>query len=278
APVFLPMLTYHNDNTRQGVNTNETVLTLANVSSGTFGKMFSHSVDGYVYAQPLVMTNVSIPGKGVHNVVYIVTEHDSIYAFDADNNAGGNTSPLWQVSFLNPAAGVTSVPGGDVGTSDIVPEIGMTATPVIDPATGTIYLEAKTKEVVGGVANYVHRLHALDIATGAEKTNGVVVNSPVVIRATGYPGTGTPGYNDNDGAGHVTFHTLREHCRPALTLLNGVIYLAFASHGDNQPYHGWLFAYDAHTLAQISAYNTTPNGGLGGFWQGGGGATVDPAG
>jgi uncharacterized repeat protein (TIGR03806 family) len=278
APVLVPMLTYHNDNTRQGVNTNETILTLANVGSGSFGKMFSHSVDGYVYAQPLVMTNVSIPGKGVHNVVYIVTEHDSVYAFDADDNSGANASPLWQVSFLNPANGVTSVPGGDVGTSDIVPEIGMTATPVIDPATGTMYLEAKTKEVVGGVANYVHRLHALDITTGAERTTGVVANSPVVINATAYPGTGSSGYNDNDGAGHVLFNTLREHSRPALTLLNGILYLGFASHGDNQPYHGWLFSYDAHTLAQISVYNTTPNGGLGGFWQGGGGATVDSAG
>jgi uncharacterized repeat protein (TIGR03806 family) len=278
APVQLPMLTYHNDNTRQGVNTNETILNLANVSSGSFGKMFSHSVDGYVYAQPLIVPNVSIPGKGVHNVVYVVTEHDTLYAFDADDNNGANASPLWQVSFLNPAAGVTSVPGGDVGTSDIVPEIGITATPVIDPATGTIYLEAKTKEVSGGVTSYVHRLHALDIATGAERTSGAVANSPVIINATGYPGTGTPGYSDNDGAGHVVFNTLREHSRPALTLLNGVLYLGFASHGDNQPYHGWLFAYDAQTLAQLSVYNTTPNGGLGGFWQGGGGATVDAAG
>jgi uncharacterized repeat protein (TIGR03806 family) len=272
------MLTYHNDNTRWGVNANETILTPAVVSSGSFGKMFSHSVDGYVYAQPLVMTNVSIPGKGTHNVVYVVTEHNSVYAFDADNNVGPNASALWQVSFLNPGAGITTVQSGDVGTSDIVPEIGMTATPVIDPVSSTIYLEAKTKETVGGVTQYAHRLHALDIFTGAERTNGVVANSPVIINATAYPGTGTPGYDDNDGAGHVVFNTLREHSRPALTLVNGVLYLGFASHGDNQPYHGWLFAYDAHTLAQISVYNTTPNGGLGGFWQGGGGATVDSEG
>jgi uncharacterized repeat protein (TIGR03806 family) len=273
---LVPMLTYHNNNARHGANTNEAILTLANVNPNNFGKLISYSVDGYVYAQPLVMTNVNIPGKGIHNVVYIVTEHGSVYAFDADGTAGA--APLWQISFLNPAAGVTSVPGGDVGTADIVPEVGITATPVIDPVTATLYLEAKTKEVTAGNTSYVHRLHALDIATGLERTGGPVFNSPVVINCTNYPGTGTAGYADNDGAGHVIFNTMREHSRPALTLANGVIYIAYASHGDNQPYHGWLFAYHAQTLAQLSVYNTTPNGGLGGFWQGGGGATVDAAG
>ncbi|HZQ47508.1 MAG TPA: immunoglobulin domain-containing protein, partial [Verrucomicrobiae bacterium] len=278
ANPLVPMLTYHNDNTRQGVNTNETMLTLANVNVNTFGKLFSHAVDGYVYGQPLVMTNVTIPGLGAHNVVYIVTEHESVYAFDADNNVGANSSPLWQVSFLNAAAGVTTVPNSAVGTSDITPEIGITATPVIDPATGTMYVEAKTMEVTGGVTSYVHRLHALDITSGAERTSGLVHNSPVIINCTNYPGNGTSGYTDNDGNGHVLFNTLREHSRVALTLLNGVVYLGFASHGDNQPYHGWLFAYDAHSLAQLSAFNSTPNGAEGGFWQGGGGATVDAAG
>ncbi|MDB6110921.1 MAG: hypothetical protein JWR69_2671 [Pedosphaera sp.] len=276
ATPLVPMLTYHNDNARLGANTNEAILTLANVNANNFGKLLSYSVDGYIYAQPLVMTNVNIPGKGIHNVVYVVTEHGSVYAFDADGTAGA--APLWQISFLNPAAGVTSVPGGDVGTADIVPEVGITATPVIDPATATMYLEAKTKEVTGGNTTYVHRLHALDLATGSERTNGPVFNSPVIINVTNYPGTGTPGYNDNDGAGHVVFNTQREHSRTALTRVNGVLYIAYASHGDNQPYHGWLFAYNAQTLAQLSVYNTTPNGGLGGFWQGGGGATVDAAG
>jgi hypothetical protein len=271
ASPFTAVLTYHNDNTRMGVNSNETILTLANVNTGNFGRLFSCTVDGFLYAQPLIMTNVNIPGKGTHNVVYVATEHNSVYAFDADDNSGSNAAPLWQISFLGP--NVTTVPGGDTGTSDITPEVGITSTPVIDPVTGTIYFEVKTKE---NGAIYVHRVHALDIATGLERTN---FNSPVVIQCTNYPGTGDTGYADNDGKGHVAWNPLREHSRPALTLLNGVVYMSFASHGDNSPYHGWFFGYNATNLSMApSVYNSTPNGGLGGFWDGGGGPSVDSEG
>src|SRR5437016_11081527 len=193
------VLTYHNDNTRQGANTNETILTHANVNSNNFGKLFARTLDGFVYAQPLVMTNVNIPGKGTHNVVYVATEHNSLYAFDADDNSGSNAAPLWQTSFINPGAGVTTVPNGDVGTTYITPEVGITSTPVIDPVTSTIYVVVKTKEP-GPV--YVNRLHALDLSTGAERAS---FNSPIVIGATNYPGVGN---GDNDGAGHVLWNPL----------------------------------------------------------------------
>jgi uncharacterized repeat protein (TIGR03806 family) len=266
------MLTYHNDNLRSGVNTNETILTLASVVTNKFGKLFSQTVDGYVYAQPLVVTNVNIPGRGPnnHNVVYVVTEHDSVYAFDADNNSGANATPLWQTSFL--VNGETTVPNGDVGSTDISPEIGTTSTPVIDPVTGTIYVCAKTKT---GSGTYIHRLHALDITTGLERTN---FNSPVVIAATNYPGVGAGG-SDTDGSGHVLWNPLRQLNRPAVALQNGVIYLAFGSHGDQTPYHGWLFAYNATNVAQqLSVYNSTPNGAQGAFWQSGGGPVFDATG
>ena len=269
TPTGVAVLTYHNDNTRQGLNANETILTPANVNTNSFGRLFTYTVDGYVYAQPLIMTNVNIPGKGVHNVLLVATEHNSVYAFDADDSSGANASPLWQISFLGP--GVSTVPNGDVGTTDITPEVGVTSTPVIDPITGTVYVEVKTKE---GTA-YVHRIHALDITTGLERTN---FNSPAVISCSTYLGAGT-GDNDGQNPPHVLWNPLREHCRPALTLVNGAVYVAFASHGDNQPYHGWLFAFNATNVAQqVGVYNATPNGGLGGFWDGGGGPSVDPQG
>jgi hypothetical protein len=266
------VLTFHNDNTRMGVNASETQLTPANVNTNNFGKLFAYTVDGFVYAQPLIMTNVIIPGAGTHNVVFVATEHNSLYAFDADSNAGANAAPLWQTSFINAAAGITTVPNGDTGTTDITPEVGITSTPVIDPVTGTIYVEVKTKEP-GPV--YVHRLHAIDITTGLERTN---FHSPSVITCTNYPGSGS-GDNDGETPPHVLWNPLREHSRPALTLLNGVVYMSFASHGDNQPYHGWFFGYNATNVAQqVSVFNATPNGAEGGFWDGGGGPSADAQG
>jgi hypothetical protein len=262
------VLTYHNDNARTGQNTNESVLTPAVVGSDNFGKIFSHDVDGYVYAQPLLVTGVNIPGKGIHNVVYVVTEHNSVYAFDADDDAGGNTAPLWQVNFINPASGLTTVPASDVDCSELVPEIGITSTPVIDPASGTIYVEAKTKQMTSGVATYYHRLHALDLATGAEK-----FGSPVVVQAI-VPGSGA----GNDGSGNVPFNPLKQLNRSALLLSGGVVYIGSASQCDNGPYHGWLLGYDAQSLTLSNVFNTTANAGAGGIWMSGGGPAVDAAG
>src|SRR5579872_3701765 len=211
--------TYHNDNSRTGANVAETILTPSNVNPGQFGKLFSHAVDGGVYAQPLYLPKVRVAGKSVHNVIYIATENDSVYAFDADSNAGANSFPLWHASFVNPAAGITPVSNLDVSCSDISPSVGITGTPVIDPGSGTLYVVAKTKE--NGV--FVQRLHALDVGSGAEKFGG-----PVVIQAS-VPGTGL----NNDGAGHVLFDALTQNQREGLTLYNGTLYLAFASHGDN---------------------------------------------
>jgi hypothetical protein len=264
APAQVNVLTYHNDNARTGQDLNETTLTPANVNTNTFGLLFSYPVDGQVFAQPLYMAAVAITNQGTHNVVIAATENDSVFAFDADTHS----PPLWQVSFINPAAGVTAVPSADVDCTVISPVVGITGTPVIDPTTLTLYVVAKTKEVNGTTTNYVHRLHALDMGSGAEKFGGPVVIQPVVA------GTGEV----NDGAGHVLFNDLRLLNRPALLLANGVVYAAFASHCDYTPYHGWILGFNAQTLQPQGVFNSTPNGGLGGFWEGADGPATDAEG
>jgi len=260
VPKLGGVFTYKFDNARTGQNLSESILTPANVKSTEFGKVFTLDVDGYIYGQPLYVTSIDISGQGTHNVVYVVTEHDSVYAFDAD---GKTKSPLWHVSFINPTAGVTTIPTADVG-STIFPEIGITSTPVIDPGTGTLYVDASTKEN----GSYFHRLHALDLASGNEK-----FGSPVTISGS-VSGSG----DGNDGSGHVPFQAKIELQRAGLLLLNNTIYIAFASHGDNGPYHGWVFAYDATTLKQVGIWNATPNGNAGGIWHAGGGLAADSAG
>ena len=257
------VLTYHNDLARTGQNLAETTLTPANVNMQQFGKLFSYPVDGYVYAQPLYLPGVDILGQGTYNVVFVATEHDSVYAFDAD---GGVTSPLWQVSFIDPGSGVTTVPYQNVfNCTQIVPEIGITGTPVIDPDSGTLYVVAMTMEVSGGTTNYAHRLHALDVTTGAERPG-----SPVLIQAS-VPGTGDRGTT-------VTFIPRNYKSRPGLLLLSGVVYTSWSSHCDASTYHGWLIGYDAQTLSQVAVYNNTPNGSQGSFWAAGAAPSVDDEG
>ena len=249
------VFTYHNDNARTGANQGEVVLTPANVGSAQFGKLFTLPVDGEIYAQPLYVSNVTIPGKGVRNVVYVATQHDSVYAFDAD---GGGPVPLWQVNFLS--SGVTTVSPADVDSDAYLVEIGIAGTPVIDPATSTIYVVAYTAES----GHYVHRLHALDLATGAEKFGG-----PVVV------GASSPGSDNTSRNGRVPFIPFRELQRAALLLANNVVYLAFASHGDHGPFHGWVLGYDAQSLQQVAVHNSTPDGVYGGIWMSGGGLAAD---
>jgi hypothetical protein len=243
------VLTYHNDNLRTGHNLNETFLTPANVNVTTFGKLFAYPVDGAIYGEPLYVSQLSIPGKGVRNVVYIATEHDSVYAFFA-----GGAGLLWHRSFINPPT-VTTVSTSGVGfCDDISPEIGITGTPVIDRTTRTLYVVSVIDKQ--GV-----------FATGAEK-----FGSPKNIAAS----VSGSGYDSKNGL--VSFNALMENQRSALLLSNGVLYIAFGSHCDIDPYHGWVLAYDALTLRQKAVFNTTPNGSEGGIWQSGNGPSASPFG
>lgn len=285
------LTTYHYDNARTGQNTAETFLTPANVNPNQFRLLFSQLVDGQVYAQPLYVSNVTVPGKGTHNLVFVTTQGDSVYAFDADDNKGPNSTSVWHANLLDTAhgaaLGATTVPSADVGwCTDISPQIGITSTPVIDRATQTLYVVAKSKEVdASGLAHYIFRLHALDITTGNEKSS---LGSPVVIGDTqiGGPDGGftnhtnvsVPGTGDGSDGTTMRFNALRQNQRVGLLLQNGNIYISSGSHCDSTPFHGWIIAYDSHTLGLLAAFNTTPNGSDGGVWMEGAGLAADEKG
>jgi hypothetical protein len=257
--------TYHNNPSRDGANAQEYALTPSNVAAATFGKLFSCPVDGAIYAQPLWAANLTLAGVP-HNVVFVATQHDSLYAFDAD------TSPclqLWHANLIDAAhganAGETSVPsgsGGLVGSGnvDIGPEVGVTGTPVIDLSANTLYVVSKSAITSG--PTFFQRLHAIDLLTGNEKLSG-----PVTIAAS-YPGVG-------DGSSTDTFNPRQQHQRSGLALVNGVVYIVWASHEDAAPYYGWVVGYSASTLAQTNVLNVTPNVGYGGIWMAGSAPTVD---
>jgi hypothetical protein len=250
------------DNARSGANQLETALTPRNVTVSHFGKNLALKVDGDVYAQPLFLAGLDIPGKGLHDVLFVATEHDSLYAFDA---YGHPASPLWHVSFLR--KGVTTVPADDVECPYIEPEVGITSTPVIDADTGTLYVLARTKEQTPQSTRYTQRLHALAVTTGLEEYGG-----PVDIRAT-INGKGTGSLS-----GKLAFDPLRENPRASLLLANGLVYLTWASSCDVGPYHGWVMAYDAHSLKRQAVFNTSPDGDDSGIWASDTGPAADERG
>jgi hypothetical protein len=260
------VLTHHNDSARTGANLNETALNVFNVNTNQFGLLYSRPVDDQIYAQPLVAGGVNFLGKGTHNLVIVATVNDSVYAFDADDPTV--TAPYWQASFLGPNAmaprnsDMTGACGGNY--LDFSGKLGIVGTPVIDAASGTLYVVGRTKE---NGTTFVQRLHALDITSGAERPN-----SPVVITAN-YPGTG-----DGNLSGVITFDPQRQNQRPGLALVNGVVYISWASHCDWGPYHGWVIGYDAASLQRVVVYNDSPNGYDAGIWMSGQAPSADASG
>ncbi|MFZ0199393.1 MAG: pyrrolo-quinoline quinone [Candidatus Sulfotelmatobacter sp.] len=252
------VLTWHNENARTGQNLKEKILTLQNVNPRTFGKLFVIGVDGKVDATPLYAEGLEMPNRGFKNVLFVATEHDSVYAFDADSG-----SEFWHVRLLPP----DESPSDDRGCSQVTPEIGITSTPVIDRQRGlhgTIYVVGMSKDQAGG---YVQRLHALDLRNGSEEFGG-----PVEIKAT-FPGSGAA---SRDGT--EIFDPKQYEERAGLLLLNGVIYTSWTSHCDINPYNGWVIGYSTETLKQTAVLNLTPNGEEGAVWQSGAGPAADDQG
>jgi hypothetical protein len=256
----IDVVTYHYDNMRTGQNVNEMTLTPANVTVSTFGKLGEFAVDGLVDAQPLLLSNLAIPGVGSKNVLYVVTEHDSIYAFDADSITASGGTALWHVSAL--LSGETT--SDDRSCTQVTPEIGITSTPVIDRSRNAIYVVAMSKDSTG---NYQQRIHALDLTTGNELFGG-----PVNVQAS-YPGTG-----DNSSGGSVVFDPKQYKERASLLELNGTIYTMWSSHCDHRPYTSWIISYNADTLAQTNILNLVPNGSEGAIWMSGAAPAADASG
>jgi hypothetical protein len=257
--------TWRYDNTHEGQNTHETALTPDNVNAKSFGKLFSLSVDSTVYAQPLYVPGLKMKDGLVHNVLFIATENDSVYAYDADSNGGANAKPIWYASMASTAhgaaSGATSIPAFKyTGSYDVAPTIGITGTPAINTATNTMYLVAQTQEG----SSFHTRLHALNILTGAEQPG-----SPVEVTAT-VDGTGL-----GSSGGKITFDTVVENQRSAVDYYNGYVYFGFAAHGDIGNWHGWLFAYNGATLKQTEALNLSPSDHGAGIWEAGAGMPID---
>jgi len=273
------VLTYHNDNARTGANTNETLLTPANVNTNSFGLLTKYELDGYVYTQPLYYPGLVIPGEGTHNVVFVGTENNSIYALDADGDAGTNGGLVWHASL---GTGVDIVTNHEFGGrshnnvyQDMLPLVGITGTPVIDPATGTLYVDSFTRVVNENGTNFYHHIHALDITNGTERSYG-----PVEVTAS------VPGIGVGSSNGVLKFDARQHMQRPALTLAGGILYVGYGSAADTDFYHGWVIGFDASNLQPLTNYvfNTTPNATVaqfgphaaeGALWMGGDGLCVD---
>jgi uncharacterized protein (TIGR03437 family) len=272
------VLTANYDNNRTNANLSEFVLNKSNVNPAHFGKLYTFSIDGEAYAQPLYLRGVNIPGGAARNVLYVATMHNTVYAFDAD--AAGSTAPLWKVNFgtpVNPhdfdypADPTTTPPTPVTPYTDLLNEIGILGTPVIDATTSTLYTVHYTYAGSGSTNKYAYYLHALDLATGAEKFGG-----PVLIQGT-VTGSGWAGL-ETAVNNQLAFDSGQHLQRPGLLLLYGTVYIAFGSHGDEGPWHGWLMAYDAATLQQTSIYNTSAdNAAAASIWQGGRGLAADGA-
>ena len=271
ATAQVDVLTQHNDLNRTGWNNQETKLNTKNVQSGSFAKLFSYGVDDKVYAQPLVATSINIPGVGTRNVVIVATVNNTVYAFDADS--ARHAGAYWHVNFTPsgtrpPQNSDYSPPLCGFAYNDFQGKFGIVGTPVIDKTSGTIYLVSRSVST-DGHNTFVQYFHALDITTGADKAG-----SPVIITAQ-VPGVG---YNNSSVGGMVPFDPWKQNQRPGLLLLNGIVYIGYASHCDWDSYHGWLLGYDATTLQQKVVYNTTSGSGRGGIWMSGGGPAADALG